>query len=124
MTSDGSAVTRLKLTGFRNYAQLDLGLDARPVMLFGENGSGKTNLVEAVSFLGPGRGLRAAGAEAVRRRTEMGTDPLWAVYAEAMTPEGPVSLATGADPAHQAGWRRRDPDRIVAPDPHVMADPA
>jgi len=94
----GPAVTRLKLTGFRNYARLDLALDARPVALFGENGAGKTNLVEAVSFLGPGRGLRAAGADAVRRRTDQGVDPLWAVYAEAITPEGPVSLATGADP--------------------------
>ena len=101
----GPAVTRLKLTGFRNYARLDLALDARPVALFGENGAGKTNLVEAVSFLGPGRGLRAAGADAVRRRTDQGVDPLWAVYAEGITPEGPVSLATGADPQNPA--RRR-----------------
>lgn len=95
-------VTRLKLTGFRNYAHLDLALDARPVALFGPNGAGKTNLVEAVSFLGPGRGVRAAGSEAVRRRTDAGPDPVWGVYAEAMTVEGPVSLATGSDPADPA----------------------
>ena len=93
------AVTRLKLTGFRNYAALDLTLDARPVALFGPNGAGKTNLVEAVSFLGPGRGVRAAGSDAVRRRTEAGLDRVWGVYAEAMTVEGAVSLATGSDPA-------------------------
>jgi len=93
------AVTRLKLTGFRNYAHLDLALDARPVALFGPNGAGKTNLVEAVSFLGPGRGVRAAGSDAVRRRTHAGPDPLWGVYAEAMTMDGSVSLATGSDPA-------------------------
>jgi len=98
-------VTRLKLTGFRNYARLDLSLETRPVALFGANGAGKTNLVEAVSFLGPGRGVRAAGADAVRRRTAEGFDPLWAVYAEAMTVEGPVSLATGSDPAEPS--RRR-----------------
>ena len=96
------AVTRLKLTGFRNYAHLDLTLDARPAALFGPNGAGKTNLVEAVSFLGPGRGVRAAGSEAVRRRTDAGPDPVWGVYAEAMTMEGPVSLATGSDPADPA----------------------
>jgi DNA replication and repair protein RecF len=95
-------VTRLKLTGFRNYAHLDLTLDARPVALFGLNGAGKTNLVEAVSFLGPGRGVRAAGSDAVRRRTEAGPDPVWGVYAEAMTVDGPVSLATGSDPADPA----------------------
>lgn len=103
----GPAVTRLKLTGFRNYSALDLALDARPVALFGQNGSGKTNLVEAVSFLGPGRGLRAAGSDAVRRRTSDGQDLLWAVYAEAVTRDGPVSLATGSDPAHPSRRRTR-----------------
>lgn len=96
------AVTRLKLTGFRNYAQLDLALDARPVALFGPNGAGKTNLVEAVSFLGPGRGVRAAGSDAVRRRTAQGPAPVWGVYAEAMTVDGAVSLATGSDPSDPA----------------------
>lgn len=100
-------VTRLKLTGFRNYAALDLTLDPRPVALFGSNGAGKTNLVEAVSFLGPGRGVRAAGADAVRRRTAQGHDPIWAVYAEAMTVEGPVSLATGSDPAEPSRRKTR-----------------
>lgn len=100
-----AAVTRLKLTNFRNYAALDLQIDPRPVCLFGPNGAGKTNLVEAVSFLGPGRGLRAAGADAVRRKTGDGPAPIWAVYAEAETREGPVSLATGADPAEPS--RRR-----------------
>lgn len=100
-------VTRLKLTGFRNYALLDLSLETRPVALFGPNGAGKTNLVEAVSFLGPGRGVRAAGADAVRRRTPDGPDPIWAVYAEAMTVEGPVSLATGSDPAEPSRRRTR-----------------
>ena len=100
-------VTRLKLTGFRNYAALDLTLDPRPVALFGSNGAGKTNLVEAVSFLGPGRGVRAAGADAVRRRTSAGHDPIWAVYAEAMTVEGPVSLATGSDPAEPSRRKTR-----------------
>lgn len=101
------AVTRLKLTGFRNYAQLDLTLDARPVALFGPNGAGKTNLVEAVSFLGPGRGVRAAGADAVRMKTGGVPSPVWAVYAEAMTRDGAVSLATGSDPAEPSRRRTR-----------------
>ena len=102
-----AAVTRLKLTNFRNYAALDLELDTRPVCLFGANGSGKTNLVEAVSFLGPGRGLRAAGADAVRRKTREGPAEIWAVFAEALTREGPVTLATGADPADPARRKTR-----------------
>lgn len=102
-----AAVTRLKLTNFRNYAALDLELDTRPVCLYGANGSGKTNLVEAVSFLGPGRGLRAAGADAVRRKTGAGPSDIWAVFAEALTRDGPVTLATGADPADPARRRTR-----------------
>jgi DNA replication and repair protein RecF len=100
-------VTRLRLTDFRNYAFLDLRVDPRPVCLVGPNGAGKTNLVEAVSFLGPGRGLRAAGADAVRRKTDDGPAALWAVHAEAETREGPVTLATGADPAEPARRRTR-----------------
>ncbi|MFN3835955.1 MAG: DNA replication/repair protein RecF [Glycocaulis sp.] len=102
-----AAVTRLKLTGFRNYASLDLSLDTRPVCLFGPNGAGKTNLVEAVSFLGPGRGLRAAGSEAVRQREGGQGALIWAVHAEAQTAEGPVTLATGSDPDNPARRRTR-----------------
>ena len=54
-----TALTRLTLTDFRNYASLTLKLDNRPVCLYGSNGAGKTNLLEAVSQFGPGRGLRA-----------------------------------------------------------------
>lgn len=55
-----TALTRLTLTDFRNYESLSLKLDERPVCLYGSNGAGKTNLLEAVSQFGPGRGLRAA----------------------------------------------------------------
>ena len=49
------AVRMLKVTNFRCYAQASLNLDGRPVVLTGENGAGKTNLLEALSFLSPGR---------------------------------------------------------------------
>jgi len=55
-----TAITRLRLTDFRSHTSLDLQLDARPVCLWGANGAGKTNILEAISQLGPGRGLRAA----------------------------------------------------------------
>lgn len=55
-----TALTRLRLTDFRSHASLDLKLDTRPVCLWGSNGAGKTNILEAISQLGPGRGLRSA----------------------------------------------------------------
>lgn len=63
-----TALTRLRLTDFRSHASLDLKLDARPVCLFGANGAGKTNILEAISQLGPGRGLRAAALPDMTRR--------------------------------------------------------
>jgi len=53
-------VRRLMLSDFRSYAALDLALEAPLVVLTGENGAGKTNLIEALSLFAPGRGLRRA----------------------------------------------------------------
>lgn len=61
------SIRRLKLSDFRNYASLNLALGPGHVVLTGENGSGKTNLIEAVSFLSPGRGLRRASYDDVAR---------------------------------------------------------
>ncbi|MBP5697994.1 MAG: DNA replication/repair protein RecF [Alphaproteobacteria bacterium] len=55
-----SAISRLTLVNFRNYENLRLNLDKPFVVLHGENGSGKTNILEAISFLSQGRGLRNA----------------------------------------------------------------
>lgn len=64
---DRVSIRRLKLSNFRNYAELTLPLEAGHVVLTGENGSGKTNLIEAVSFLSPGRGLRRSAYDDVAK---------------------------------------------------------
>ena len=63
-----TSLSSLTLTDFRSYGRADLRLDGRPVYLVGPNGAGKTNLLEAVSFFTPGRGLRGAGLTEVGRR--------------------------------------------------------
>src|SRR5690606_7110352 len=87
-----ASLAALKLSGFRNYAALSLALDGRPVVLTGVNGAGKTNLLEAVSFLSPGRGLRRAALEDVARRPGDGS---WAVAARLRNASGEVDLGTG-----------------------------
>lgn len=63
-------VSNLFLSHFRSYRTQRFEFDGRPVALSGRNGAGKTNLVEAVSLLSPGRGLRGAAAADLGRRPE------------------------------------------------------
>jgi DNA replication and repair protein RecF len=94
------AITRLTLTDFRNYAGLRLMSDAQLVALTGANGAGKTNILEAISLLAPGRGLRGAAFEDLSRQ---GGPASWAIAAEIETPDGPVSLGTGWSGQSEAG---------------------
>jgi DNA replication and repair protein RecF len=100
------AVSRLTLSDFRCYSFLRLETDGRPVVLTGANGAGKTNLLEALSFLSPGRGLRRAKLSDIARHgagAEPGVAP-WAVAAQLdRDDEGPRELGTGRD----AGSERR-----------------
>ncbi len=86
---------RLHLTQFRSYERLSWRPSARLSVITGPNGSGKTNLLEAVSLLAPGRGLRAARMAELARH---GGDGRWGVAARLATPGGEVELGTGAAP--------------------------
>ena len=87
-------LSRLKLTDFRNYAALSLPLDGRHVVLTGQNGAGKTNLMEAVSFLSPGRGLRRAAYGDVPRA---GSEAGFSVFATLEGIQGEVDIGTGTE---------------------------
>jgi len=92
------SVSRLVMTDFRNYAALELNLDCRPVVLTGANGAGKTNILEALSFLAPGRGLRGVRLdEPDRRDGHPGT--AWSVAATLDGPLTSINVGTGRDPA-------------------------
>tara|TARA_Y100001970_G_C14168193_1_gene822579 strand:+ start:425 stop:1555 length:1131 start_codon:yes stop_codon:yes gene_type:complete len=71
-------ISNLSLNNFRNYKDIQLTLNKSPVIIFGENGSGKTNLLEAISFLSPGRGIRSINYEEV---THEDNDLGWSVNA-------------------------------------------
>ena len=89
-STDVLAIRRLTLKNFRNYSDLRLDIDARAIVLTGANGAGKTNLLEAVSMLVPGRGLRGAALDELIRH---GCDD-WAVAAEVLSFAGDVTLGT------------------------------
>jgi DNA replication and repair protein RecF len=105
------AVTRLVLTDFRGYGAARLELDDRAVVLTGANGAGKTNLLEAISFLAPGRGLRRVRLGEIDRRVppaKPGDAPpgAWAIAARLQTGKGEVQIGTGRDAASATGERR------------------
>ena len=83
----------LSVQNFRNYDACRIEIDAPKVLLLGENGAGKTNLMEAVSLLAPGRGLRRAKAEHLPRVGAPAAD--WAVSARLVGAGEPVTIGTG-----------------------------
>ena len=95
---------RLNLTDFRCYDFARLELDSRPVVLTGANGAGKTNLLEAVSYLAPGRGLRNARLSDVGRRNGVkSSEPdnsggrAWAIAAQLSRDDAIVDIGIGSE---------------------------
>ena len=81
-----------------------LDLEPRPVVLTGANGAGKTNLLEAISMLAPGRGLRSAPFAELVRAVGGETVRQWGVAAELIGPEGETRLGTSwSDPELTGG---------------------
>ncbi|RAZ75922.1 DNA replication/repair protein RecF [Mesorhizobium atlanticum] len=95
-----SYISKLTLTNFRNYAALSLDFAPGAVVLSGDNGAGKTNLLEAISFLTPGRGLRRAPYADVAREGGVGG---FALHARIDGPEGQVEIGTGISGGDAAG---------------------
>jgi DNA replication and repair protein RecF len=105
-------LTSLSLRDFRNYADCRVTIGAPNVLLLGENGAGKTNLMEAVSLLAPGRGLRRARAEHLPRQDSGGEQ--WAVSAELLTAGEVIRVGTGVPADSDSGRRimRRDGETV------------
>jgi DNA replication and repair protein RecF len=99
-------IRRLRLTNFRSYRAAQIELGNGPIVLVGANGAGKTNCLEALSFLAPGRGLRRATLEDVAFAEGGGTaegsagtgaSAAWAVSADVEGALGLATLGTGIE---------------------------
>src|SRR6478752_6931001 len=99
------AVTRLKLTNFRSYGFGEIAVSGSSGVLADPNGAGKTNVLDAISLLSPGRGLRGAKlAEHTRKGPVSNPETLWAVAATVMRGETEHDIGTGltqASPSRQ-----------------------
>jgi DNA replication and repair protein RecF len=96
------SINRLTLSDFRNYGSLRI-VPAQPlVALTGQNGAGKTNVLEALSLLVPGRGLRGSAFNVIAR---IGGSASWAVAADVVVPDGEFRLGSGfeGDPEAEDG---------------------
>ncbi|QYK42424.1 MAG: DNA replication/repair protein RecF [Paracoccaceae bacterium] len=91
----GLVVTSLNISHFRSHRRAVLVLGGGPAAFFGANGAGKTNVLEAVSMLSPGRGLRRAETADLARRPE-GVG--WKVAARLSGPDGSHEVETWAEP--------------------------
>jgi DNA replication and repair protein RecF len=100
---DATSIGGITLTDFRNYASLALTLGPGAIVITGENGAGKTNLLEAISFLSPGRGMRRAPYADVARAGASGG---FAIHARLDGPGGEVEIGTGVAGADEEGARR------------------
>jgi len=95
--------TRLMLTDFRSYATATIDAGPGFVVLTGENGAGKTNILEALSLLTPGRGLRGASLSDMARADGPGG---FSIATRIETAQGPVEIGTGTSTGTGSTERR------------------
>lgn len=91
----GLWVERLALTNFRGYAQATIETGPEPQVIAGANGAGKTNLLEALSLLSPGQGMRRVPFAEIPRASGDGG---FAVAAKVHTLNGAADIGTGLLP--------------------------
>jgi len=106
LTKVSSALKRLTLVNFRNYKYLRLNFDKKFIILSGENGSGKTNILEAISFLSQGRGLRNSKLSDIKTvdfLTDTFNTPIfinnngWAVSAQIIRDQDEYNIGTAVE---------------------------
>lgn len=99
------ALDRISLSNFRNHAETAIDGTGRLNLLVGGNGAGKTNILEALSLLAPGRGMRRAALADMARQDGPGGFAIGASLADDTIGDEPVRIGTYTEAA-QPGRRR------------------
>ena len=89
------SLAKITLQNFRNHSESALTGTAHFNLLVGENGAGKTNVLEALSLLSPGRGLRRAALPQLSRHVDEGQTPLGFAIGASLIEQGQVSARLG-----------------------------
>ena len=91
-------VKNIKASFFRNYKNLELNLSANDIVLHGFNGIGKTNILEAVSYLTSGRGIKKAKSKEITLKNFNINKKevfFWGISANVMSRDKIIKIGTG-----------------------------
>ena len=88
---------KLNLTNFRNHSSLSMKTPESAILIYGENGCGKTNILEAISLLSQGKGIRKSKIEDYFTQSVFNNNPQksWGINADIITPDGNKNIGTG-----------------------------
>lgn len=88
---------KLNLTNFRNHSSLSMKTPESAILIYGENGCGKTNILEAISLLSQGKGIRKSKIEEYLTQSVFNNNPQksWGINADIVTPDGNINIGTG-----------------------------
>ena len=88
---------KMNLTNFRNHSSLSMKTPESAILIYGENGCGKTNILEAISLLSQGKGIRKSKIEEYFTQSVFNNNPQksWGINADIVTPDGNINIGTG-----------------------------
>ena len=90
-------IDKLNLKNFRNHIDLNLKIGSSSLLIYGDNGCGKTNILEAISLLSQGKGIRKSKIEDYFTQSVFNNNfqKSWGINAEIVTPDGNINIGTG-----------------------------